>query len=390
MELSKRVRGISPSATLAISAKAKEMKKAGVHVIDLGVGEPDYDTPDNIKKAAKEAINEGYTKYTQTAGLPELREVIADKFRRENNIPYEASQIIVSNGAKHSLMNICLTLLEEGDEVILIKPFWLSYEEQIKLCGATPIFAETENLSVKASLIAEKISNKTKMLIINSPCNPSGKIIEREELEIMADLCVQHDIICVSDEPYEHIIFNGKEHLSIASLGREIYDRTITVNAVSKTYAMTGWRIGYCAGPQNIITAMSNLQSHSTSGPCSIAQHAAIEALRGDQQSIEEMRRSYQQRRDYVVKRLNSIKRISCVEPEGTFYVFPNISKIGLSSVTFCEQLLVIEQVAIVPGRAFGDDESVRISFATNMENLIQGLDKLERFCNNVGDNHEW
>ena len=286
-------------------------------------------------------------------------------------------------------MNICLTVLEEGDEVILIKPFWLSYNEQIKMCGATPVFAESENLKVKAKLIETKISDKTKMIIINSPCNPSGKIIELQELEKIADLCVKHNILCVSDEPYEKILFDKNKHVSIASLNKNIYGRTITVNAVSKTYSMTGWRIGYCAGPKELIKAMNNLQSHSTSGPCSIAQKAALEAISGNQESVEIMIREFEKRRNYVVERLNQMKGVICSKPEGTFYTFPDISGTGLSSIQFCERILEEELVAAVPGEPFGDDACIRISFATSMNNLKEGLARIERFCNKIGDTHE-
>ena len=378
--------GIKPSATLTISAKAKELKKQGLDVIGFGAGEPDFDTPDSIKTAAKLAIEQGFTKYTAAAGMPELKNAIAKKFLRENNITYDPSQIIVSNGAKQSLMNISLALLEDGDEVIIPKPFWLSYDEQVQMCGATPVFAESDELQVKASLIEEKITSQTKMLIINSPCNPSGKIIPKEELEKIAALCVKHNIICVSDEPYETILFDDNVHVSIASLNKDIYDLTITVNAVSKTYSMTGWRIGYCAGPLQVIKAMSNMQSHTTSGPSTISQKAAIQALSGKQDAVEVMRKEFEKRRDYVHERLNKIVGVQCSKPQGSFYAFPNISTTSLSSVAFCEQLLDKELVAMVPGEPFGNDDCIRMSFATSFDNLLEGLDRMERFCKTLGD----
>ncbi len=381
MTISERAKVIKPSATMSISSKAKEMKSQGIDVIGFGAGEPYFDTPDNIKHAAKKAIDDGFTKYTPASGTIELKQAICKKFYQDNSIEYEPKQVSVSNGGKHVLFNICMALLNPEDEVLLPMPAWLSYEEQINVCGAKKVPVETgSDFKLKAHLLEDKVTDKTKMLILNSPNNPSGAVIEERDLGNIAEFCVNNNIMCLSDEVYEPFIYDGKKHKSIASLGKEIREKTLTVNAVSKAYSMTGWRIGYCAGPEAVIKAMNNLQSHSTSGPCTISQKAALEALAGNQQSIEDMRKAFSKRRDYMVSRLNNMKDIKCNMPQGSFYAFPDISETGMKSMEFCEKLLEEKKVALVPGQPFGADNNVRLSYCSSMENISKGLDRLEEF----------
>jgi len=378
--LSKKVQNIKPSVTLSISSKFNEMKKAGEDVVGFGAGAPDFDTPDNIKEAAKSAIEEGFTKYTAVSGITELKEAICEKFEKENRVFYSVEEIIVSNGGKQVLSNIMKAVLDEGDEVIIPVPYWVSYPEQVKLAGGVPVFCETDDLKVRADLIREKISDKTKILIINSPNNPSGIVCSREELEKIAKLVVEKDILVISDEVYEHFIYGDKKHYSIASFGEDIKERTFTVNAVSKTYSMTGWRIGYCGGPKEIIKAMTAIQSHETSNPCSISQKAAVEALVGSQESVAEMKGEFEKRRNVIVEGLNKIPGVSCLVPEGAFYVFLDISGTGIKSKEFCEKLLDSEGVAVIPGAGFGADNYVRLSYAVSMEDIEEGLERIGKF----------
>ena len=379
--LAERVKGIAPSATLAIDAKAKQLKKEGKDVVIFGAGEPDFNTPENIKQAAKKAIDNNFTRYTPVGGIPELRQAVADKFKRENNISYDVSEILISCGGKHSLYNISMAVLDKGDEAILPVPYWVSYDEIIKLAEAKPIFCKTdEKFKLTADIVEEKISEKTKMLILNSPSNPSGAIVEPNEIKKIADLAIKNNFYVVSDEVYEHFIYGNKKHLSIASLNDEIKKLTIASNSVSKTYAMTGWRIGYSAGNKEIIKAMDNLQSHSTSNPSSIAQYAALEALNGSQDSVKQMVKAFDERREFIYKRLNEIDGISCVEPEGAFYAFPDISKTGMSSIEFASRLLDEALVAVVPGIAFGSDKHIRLSYATSIHEIERGLDRIEKW----------
>ncbi|MBI2650480.1 pyridoxal phosphate-dependent aminotransferase [Candidatus Woesearchaeota archaeon] len=379
--LSQRVKGIAPSATLAIDAKAKQLKKEGRDVVIFGAGEPDFNTPENIKLAAKKAIDNNFTRYTPVGGIPELKKAVADKLRMENNIDYDVSEILVSCGGKHSLFNIAMAVLDKGDEAILPSPYWVSYEEMIKIAEANAVFCKTDDkFKLTAKMVEEKITPKTKMLILNSPSNPSGAIVEPAEIKKIADLATEHNFYVLSDEVYEHFIYGGKEHLSIASLNAEIKNLAITSNSVSKTYAMTGWRIGYTAGPKEIIKAMDNLQSHSTSNPSSIAQYAALEALNGPQDSVKQMVHAFDERRRFIHKRLNEIDGISCVEPEGAFYAFPDISETGMSSMEFASKLLDEALVAVVPGIAFGSDRHVRLSYATSIHEIERGLDRIEKW----------
>lgn len=383
MSLSKRAELISPSPTLAISAKAKAMKAEGIDVIGFGAGEPDFDTPTHIKEAAKRALDGGFTKYTPASGTKELKEAVCKKFKIDNGLDYSPSQIIISCGAKHTLYNAIQIICDEGDEVILPSPYWVSYPEQIKLSGAKVVVAKTkeeEGFKLKPEVLNNCITDKTKLLILNSPGNPTGAVYSKEELEKIAEIAIDKNIYILSDEIYEKLIYDGVRHVSIASLNPKGKDLTIVVNGVSKAYSMTGWRIGYAAGPKDIIDGMSKLQSHSTSNPTSISQKAALAALEKTQEPVKKMLDEFLHRRDFIVKRLNQIKGISCIKPEGAFYVFPNISQASIPSMTFAERLLVEANVAVVPGSPFGAEGYIRLSYATSMENIIKGLDRIEEF----------
>ena len=378
--LSQRVRNISPSATLAIDAKAKQLKKEGKDIVIFGAGEPDFNTPENIKQAAKKAIDNNFTRYTPAGGIPELKKAVADKFRNFNKINYDASEIIIGCGGKHVLYNAMMAVLEKGDEAILPVPYWVSFEEIIKLAEAKAVLCSTDKkFKLTAEMVEEKLTSKTKLLVLNSPSNPSGAIVEPSEIKKIAKLAVENNFYVISDEVYEYFTY-GKEFLSIASLNDEIKKLTITCNSVSKTYAMTGWRIGYCGAHSEIIKAMENLQGHSTSNPSNIAQMAALEALTGNQDSVKQMVNAFDERRKFVHKRLNVIEGISCVEPQGAFYAFPDISKTGMNSMDFSSRLLDEALVAVVPGIAFGSDKHVRLSYATSMHELERGLDRIEKW----------
>ena len=381
--LSQRVRNISPSATLAIDAKAKQLKKDGKDVVIFGAGEPDFNTPENIKQAAKKSIDNNFTKYTPVGGIPELKKAVADKFRNFNKINYDASEIIIGCGGKHVLYNAMMAVLEKGDEAILPVPYWVSFEEMIKLAEAKTILCKTdEKFKLTADMVKEKITSKTKLLVLNSPSNPSGAIVEPSEIKKIAKLAVDHNFYVISDEVYEHFTYKN-EFLSIACLNDQIKKLAITTNSVSKTYAMTGWRIGYCGADKEVIKAMENLQGHSTSNPSNITQMAAVEALTGNQDSVKQMVSAFDERRKFVHKRLNGIGSISCIEPEGAFYAFPNIEETGMDSMAFSSKLLDEALVAVVPGIAFGSDKHVRLSYATSMHELERGLDRIEKWLKN-------
>lgn len=391
MYLSEKVKNISPSSTLAIDSKFKQMKADGIDVVGFGTGEPDFDTPDYIKQAAIEAIQSGKTKYTPAAGTMELRKAICEKFQRENGLHYEPSQIIVSNGAKHSLVNTFMAILNPGDEVIIPAPFWVSYPEMVKIADGVPVVIETkeaDEFKFTAEEFERAITPKTRALVLNSPSNPTGMVYTEEELRAIADVAVKHGIYVVSDEIYEHLIYEGK-HVSIASFNDEIKELTIIINGVSKTYAMTGWRIGYSASNPAIAKIMANLQSHASSNPNSIAQAATVAALSGGEEEIAFMKAEFQKRRDYMVERINHIPGVSCRNPHGAFYVVMNISalkgktlggKLIQTSDDFADVLLEQARVALVPCSGFGADDFVRWSYATSMENIKEGLDRLERF----------
>ena len=386
MKLSSRAKSVSPSLTLAITAKAKKMKQEGVDVISFGSGEPDFDTPDNIKSAAIKAIQQGFTKYTAESGTDELKKAICEKFQKDNGLTYSPSQIVVSCGAKHSLYNIIQAVCEKGDEVIIPSPYWLSYPEMAILAEAKPVFIETDDSSgFKISLPAIKkaITKNTKVVIINSPSNPTGSIYAKEELKEIGKLLSEKEILIISDEIYEKIIFDGNLHVSIASLGEDIFKNTVVVNGVSKSFAMTGWRIGYLAASSNeLVAAIKNIQSHSTSNPVSISQMATLEALNNSSGTIilDNMRNQFEKRRNYIVERINKIKGLSCRKPEGAFYVFCRINKKGLSSMEVTDRLLDEAKVAVVPGKVFGSDAHIRLSFATSMENIEKGINRIEEW----------
>ncbi len=388
--LSNRAKGLKPSPTLAINAKAKAMQAQGVRVISFGAGEPDFDTPANIKKAAIRAIEEGFTKYTAVGGIDELKDAVIEKFRRDNQLTYKRSQILISCGGKHSFYNLAQALFDRGDEVIIPAPYWVSYPPMVALAEATPVIVETrEENGFKLTVedLRRVITPRTKALILNSPSNPTGSAYEKEELERIAEIAVSNDFFVISDEIYEKIVYDGFQFRSIASLGDEIKKRTVIVHGVAKTYAMTGWRIGYAAGPEEIISAMSNIQSQSTSNPTSISQKASVEALIGPQDEVERMVFAFAERRNYIVDRLNEIEGVSCFKPIGAFYVFPNFSeyygkhyqgkKIN-NSTDLADYFLEVAKVAVVPGIEFGADRFERLSYATSMEEIEEGLDRIE------------
>ncbi|MFA5116553.1 MAG: pyridoxal phosphate-dependent aminotransferase [Candidatus Omnitrophota bacterium] len=392
MKLAKRVTSINPSPTLAITAKANRMRAEGINIIGFGAGEPDFDTPVNIKEAARQAIDKGFTKYTPTTGTKEIKEAVCKKLKNDNGLDYAPSDIIVSCGAKHSIFNILMALCDDNDEVLIPSPYWVSYPEMVKMAGGKPVILKTtaeNNFKVSPEQLKNALNPRTKIFILNSPSNPTGMVYTKEELLAIANILLENKICCISDEIYEKIVYDNCRHYSIASLEPGMKPLTITVNGVSKAYSMTGWRIGYMAGPQQLIQAMSNLQDHSTSNPASISQKAALEALEGPQEDLKKMLKSFTERRDYIVKRLNNIPLVSCLKPQGAFYVFPNISevlkkefngkKIG-DSLAFTDILLTEAKVAVVPGAVFGDDNFIRLSYATSMENIVEGLNRIEQF----------
>ncbi len=395
MIISQKAQGISPSPTLAVDAKAKQMKKEGHNIIGFGAGEPDFDTPEFIKTAAVSAINSGFTKYTPVGGIEELKSAVSNYFKDEIGVSYATDQILVSNGAKHSVYNALYCLLNPGDEVLIPAPYWVSYPEMVRLCEGVPIFvptSENNNFILNSEILEKYITDKTKVLIINSPNNPCGNIYPEENIKQIAEIAAKHNIFVISDEIYDKLIYDGLKHTSIAAV-KDMADRTIVINGVSKTFAMTGWRIGFAAGPKQLIKAMENFQSHATSNPNSIAQKASVEALTNPlrHETIAKMVKEFSDRRIYMVNKINQINNLSCNMPNGAFYVFVNISKtfgkecqgkIIQNSTDFSEVLLEKYEVAVVPGVAFGADEYIRLSYATSMENIKEGLDRLESFVN--------
>ena len=395
MYLSKKFAAVKASSTLAIDTKFKAMKAAGEDVVGFGAGEPDFDTPEHIRAAAIKAIEDGFTRYTPASGTVELKEAVVQKFKRDNNLSYSVKNIVISNGAKHSLMNVLGAILNPGDEVIIPTPCWVSYPEMVRLNDGVPVFVkatEEEGFIVSAEKIEKAVTDKTRAIIINTPSNPTGMVYSKEELTRIAELCVKKEIYVVSDEIYEHLIYDGYKHFSIASVNEKIKDFTIVVNGVSKTYAMTGWRIGYTASNEKIASVMANVQSHATSNPNSIAQKAALAALNGGMEEVHKMRDEFERRRNYMVKRINGIDGVSCIMPEGAFYVMMNIKPLlgkticGCkieSASDFAEVLLSRAKVALVPGEGFMAPGYLRWSYATSMENIKKGLDRLEKFLNN-------
>ena len=388
MELSNRVKTLTPSSTLAISAMAAELKKQGHDVIGLGVGEPDFITPDYIIEAAKQAMDAGMTKYTASGGITELKQAIADKFKRDNELSYSLNEIIVTSGAKHALYTLFQSLLNIGDEVIVPTPYWVSYPEQIKLAGGTPIFIDTleeNDFKISPEQLEQAITKKTKAIIINSPSNPTGLMYNSDDLEKLGEVCLKHNILIVSDEIYEKLIYTDDKHISIAQISEQLKEQTIVINGVSKSHAMTGWRIGYAAGPKDIIKSMSNHVSHATSNPMSIAQYAALAAYETKTDSISEMNTVFSERLEYFYKLITDIPGITCVKPKGAFYLFPNVKEAALNNGfetvdEWVTALLEEEKVALVPGSGFGAPDNVRLSYATSMDLLEEAAKRIKRF----------
>jgi len=388
MKLAKRVSSLTPSSTLAITAKAKELKVAGHDVIGLGAGEPDFNTPQHIIDAAVEAMNEGHTKYTPSGGLAGLKQVIIKKFQEDQNLSYEPSEIIVCVGAKHALYTLFQVILDEGDEVIIPTPYWVSYPEQVKLAGGVPVYVEglEENeFKITPEQLKSVVTERTKAVIINSPSNPTGMIYTKQELEELGKVCLEHDILIVSDEIYEKLVYGNHKHVSIAEISLELKKQTVIINGVSKSHSMTGWRIGYAAGDKEIIRAMTDLASHSTSNPTSIAQYATIAAYSGSQDAVEEMRKAFEERLNIIYEKLIQIPGFTCVKPQGAFYLFPNAKEAatlaGYNNVDeLVEALLEEAKVALVPGSGFGAPNNVRLSYATSLEQLEKAVERIKTF----------
>ncbi len=387
MRLSARVQAAKTSPTLALNARTKELQAKGEDVISFAVGEPDFDTPQHVKDAAIEAISAGFTKYTPTNGIPELKKAIVDKFSRENGLDYSPAEVIVSVGAKHCLYNAMMALCDVKDEVLIPSPFWVSYPEMVGLAGGVPVaVVPDKGFKVSARQIAGRLTARSKGIILNSPSNPTGAVYHRQELEELAQLIIDHDLWVIADEIYEHLVYDGNEHVSIAALNPQIKERTITINGISKAFAMTGWRIGYAAGPSDVIAAMGKVQIHATSNPTSISQRAAVAALNGPMDTVWSMREEFDRRRRYMTQRLQGMEGLSCQEPQGAFYVFADVSDLMGKSyrgqvITTDEELaeLILTQahLAVVPGSGFGAKEHLRFSYATSFPRIEEGLDRL-------------
>ncbi|MBW4624963.1 MAG: pyridoxal phosphate-dependent aminotransferase [Brasilonema octagenarum HA4186-MV1] len=387
MKLAQRVSQVAPSITLAIAAKAKAMKAEGIDVCSFSAGEPDFDSPAHVKAAAQKALDEGKTKYGPASGEPKLREAIARKLKTDNGLDYKAENVIVTNGGKHSLFNLILALIEPGDEVIIPAPYWLSYPEMVTLAGGVSVIVPTDvstGYKITPEQLRKSITPKTKLFILNSPSNPTGMVYTPEEIQAIAQIIVETDILVVSDEIYEKILYDGVKQVSIGSLGPEIFERTIISNGFAKAYSMTGWRIGYLAGPVDLIKATITIQSHSVSNVCTFAQYGAIAALEGSQDCVGEMLQAFAKRREVMYERLNAIPGLTCPKPDGAFYLFPDISKTGLKSLDFSNRLLEKEQVAVIPGIAFAGDDNIRLSYATDMATIEKGMDRFEKFVKSL------
>nr|WP_286183262.1 pyridoxal phosphate-dependent aminotransferase [Bacillus sp. ISL-55] len=388
IQLASRVGALTPSSTLAITAKAKELKAQGKDVIGLGAGEPDFNTPQHIIDAAVKSMNEGFTKYTPSGGLPELKKEIAAKLKSDQGLEYQLDEIIVTSGAKHGLYTLFQVLLDEGDEVIIPIPYWVSYPEQVKLAGGNPVYVEgleENNFKITPEQLKEKVTDKTKAVIINSPSNPTGMVYSREELKALGDVCLESGILIISDEIYEKLIYGNAEHISIAELSAELKRQTIIINGVSKSHSMTGWRIGYAAGNSKIIKAMTDLASHSTSNPTTPAQYATIAAYAGSQDAVETMRTAFEERLEIIHGKLNEIPGISCIKPQGAFYLFPNAKEAALMTGCkdvdeFAEVLLTEANVAVVPGSGFGAPDYMRLSYATSLDQLEEAISRIHQF----------
>ena len=387
IKLAARVGEVSPSITLAIAAKAKAMKAEGIDVCSLSTGEPDFDTPEHIKAAAKEALDAGKTKYGPVTGEPQLKAAIARKLRDDNNLNYQPENIIVTNGGKHSLYNLMMALIEPGEEVIIPAPYWLSYPEMVKLASGKPVIVRTDastGYKITPEQLSRAITPKTKLFVLNSPSNPTGMVYTLAEIKALAEVIVDRDILVVADEIYEKIIYDGAQHVSIGSLGKEIFDRTLISSGFAKAYSMTGWRIGYLAGPIELIKATSTIQGHSTSNVCTFAQYGAIAALESSQESVEKMRLAFAERRQVIFELLDAVPGISCIKPDGAFYMFVNISKTGMNSLEFCDAFLEQQQVAVIPGIAFGADDHIRLSYATDLGTIKKAVERLDKFVRSI------
>ncbi|WP_199301436.1 pyridoxal phosphate-dependent aminotransferase [Microcoleus vaginatus] len=387
IKLAARVGEVSPSITLAIAAKAKAMKAEGIDVCSLSTGEPDFDTPEHIKAAAKQALDEGKTKYGPVSGEPQLKAAIARKLQSDNNLNYQPENILVTNGGKHSLYNLMMALIEPGEEVIIPAPYWLSYPEMVKLASGKPVIVRTDastGYKITPEQLSRAITPKTKLFVLNSPSNPTGMVYTPAEIKALAEVIVDRDILVVADEIYEKIIYDGTQHVSIGSLGKEIFDRTLISSGFAKAYSMTGWRIGYLAGPSELIKASSTIQGHSTSNVCTFAQYGAIAALESSQESVEKMRQAFAERRQVIFELLDAIPGISCIKPDGAFYMFVNISKTGMNSLEFCDAFLEQQQVAVIPGIAFGADDHIRLSYATDLGTIKKAVERLDKFVRSI------
>ncbi|EGK90006.1 pyridoxal phosphate-dependent aminotransferase [Microcoleus vaginatus] len=387
IKLAARVGEVPPSITLAIAAKAKAMKAEGIDVCSLSTGEPDFDTPEHIKAAAKQALDEGKTKYGAVAGEPQLKAAIVRKLQSDNNLNYQPENIIVTNGGKHSLYNLMMALIEPGEEVIIPAPYWLSYPEMVKLASGKPVIVQTDastGYKITPEQLSGAITPKTKLFVLNSPSNPTGMVYTPAEIKALAEVIVDRDILVVSDEIYEKIIYDGAQHVSIGSLGKEIFDRTLISSGFAKAYSMTGWRIGYLAGPIELIKATGTIQGHSTSNVCTFAQYGAIAALESSQESVEKMRLAFAERRQVIFELLDAIPGISCIKPDGAFYMFVNISKTGMNSLEFCDAFLEQQQVAVIPGIAFGADDHIRLSYATDLGTIKKAVERLDKFVRSI------
>lgn len=387
MKLASRVNQVTPSLTLAIDSLAKEMKKNGEDVCSFSAGEPDFDTPTHIRAAAKKALDEGKTRYGPAAGEPGLRKAIAEKLLRDNQLAYNADNVIVTNGGKQSLYNLIMALIEAGDEVIIPAPYWLSYPEMVTLAGGTSVIVNTSlenHYKITPEQLEAAITPKTKLFVLNSPSNPTGIVYTPEEIAALAKIVVEKDILVVSDEIYEKILYDGAIHRSIASFGPEIFQRSIISNGFAKAFSMTGWRVGYIAGPVEIVKAMTNIQGHSTSNVCTFAQYGAIAALESPQDCIEEMVKAFSERRQYILERVRAIPELNCPTPNGAFYVFIDISQTGLKSRDFCQKLLETQKVAAIPGIAFGADDCIRLSYATDLKTIEKGFDRIDQFISTL------
>ncbi len=387
IKLAARVGEVSPSITLAIAAKAKAMRAEGIDVCSLSTGEPDFDTPEHVKAAAKQALDAGKTKYGPVAGELQLKAAIARKLQSDNNLNYQPENIIVTNGGKHSLYNLMMALIEPGDEVIIPAPYWLSYPEMVKLASGKPVIVRTDastGYKITPEQLTRAITPKTKLFVLNSPSNPTGMVYTPAEIKALAEVIVDRDILVVADEIYEKIIYDGAQHVSIGSLGKEIFDRTLISSGFAKAYSMTGWRIGYLAGPIELIKATSTIQGHSTSNVCTFAQYGAISALESSQESVEKMRQAFAQRREVIFELLNAVPGISCIKPDGAFYMFVNISKTGMNSLEFCDAFLEQQQVAVIPGIAFGADDHIRLSYATDLGTIKKAVERLDKFVRSI------